>query len=382
MASSSTEPSPSPSPPKEVRNWLELPRDVTASILSCLGAIEILKSGQMVCKLWLDICKDPLMWRTIDIRKNGDPDDFLDFRSDVQKMYRYIIDRSCGQIVDISIEDFRFDQQLLYITASSRQIKRLRLASCSFVSDNELVEAIEKLPLLEELDLTQTYFKSPESCMEALGRCCPHFKTLKLNSFVHKVYVNPSYGKDYSKHAIAIGKYLPGLHHLELIGSWMTNIGLEAILDGCPKLESLDLRGCFNIRLKEYLGRRCAEQIKHVKLPYDSLKGTEFISDIGETFSEEDYNLNCSHHFFSMGNNSAELEDENGDDDSDYDFGYSSEDDFLDNDDSMSINYDYDDFLDYDDFTAYDDDDEDDDDDTDDTDDDDDDDTDDYDDDD
>nr|GEX23874.1 hypothetical protein [Tanacetum cinerariifolium] len=42
--------------------------------------------------------------------------------------------------------------------------------------------------------------------------------------------------------AIAIGKTLHALRHLELIGNTMSNIGLKAILDGCCHLETLDLQ--------------------------------------------------------------------------------------------------------------------------------------------
>ncbi|CAB4306924.1 unnamed protein product [Prunus armeniaca] len=51
-------------------------------------------------------------------------------------------------------------------------------------------------------------------------------------------------------------------HHLQLRGNKLTNDGLQAILDGCPHLESLDLRGCFHLKLGGELGRRCAERIK------------------------------------------------------------------------------------------------------------------------
>ncbi|XP_062096289.1 F-box protein SKIP19-like [Humulus lupulus] len=327
MASSSTE----PSPPKEVRNWLEFPRDVTASILSRLGAIEIMTSGQMVCKSWLDICKDPLMWRTIDMRNNGD----RDFGLDLEKMCRDVVDRSCGQLVDINIEQFGSDELVRHITSSSSQIKRLRLACCYDVSDEGLIEAIEKLPLLEELDLTLCSFS--ENFIEALGNCCPHFRTLKLNSQAHKLPdMDPDEEKDFNEDVIAIGKYLPGLRHLQLIGSSMTNMGLQAILDGCPNLESLDLRQCLNINLKENLGKRCAEQIKLIRLPYDPLKDYGYIADYSEVFFGEDDDFPFADHE-SFLSNLLELEDEIGDD---FDYGYSDEDGFSDYDDFTAINYD------------------------------------------
>ncbi|GKG55700.1 putative F-box/LRR-repeat protein 23, partial [Tanacetum coccineum] len=67
--------------------------------------------------------------------------------------------------------------------------------------------------------------------------------------------------------AIAIGKTIPALRHLELIGNGMSDIGLKAILDGCCHLETLDLRG-----LKANMGKECVEHIKNLKLSSDSLQ--------------------------------------------------------------------------------------------------------------
>ncbi|KAL8526263.1 hypothetical protein ACS0TY_015475 [Phlomoides rotata] len=59
---------------------------------------------------------------------------------------------------------------------------------------------------------------------------------------------------------------MSNLRHLSLI----CNTILEAILDGCPHLESLDLHLCFHIDL-EVVGKRCCEQIKRVKGTFDSV---------------------------------------------------------------------------------------------------------------
>ncbi|XVF68321.1 hypothetical protein PTKIN_Ptkin10aG0195400 [Pterospermum kingtungense] len=67
-----------------------------------------------------------------------------------------------------------------------------------------------------------------------------------------------------------------GLRHLQLVGNELSNQGLQAILDGCPYLESLDLRNCFNVNLEGDLGERCAEQIKNLKHPNDSLHDYQF----------------------------------------------------------------------------------------------------------
>jgi hypothetical protein len=60
-------------PPDEFRNWLALPREVTASILMRLDAFEILTSAQMVCSPWHKLCKDPSMWRAVHMRNSLAP---------------------------------------------------------------------------------------------------------------------------------------------------------------------------------------------------------------------------------------------------------------------------------------------------------------------
>ena len=94
---------------EECRNWLELPRDVTVSILQRLGTIEILETAQKVCMLWRNISKDPSMWNSIDMRNH-------DMDYDLEKMCIHAIDRSCGHLQDINIENFGTDNLLAYIT--------------------------------------------------------------------------------------------------------------------------------------------------------------------------------------------------------------------------------------------------------------------------
>uniref|UniRef100_A0A2P2JMA8 Uncharacterized protein MANES_14G135100 n=1 Tax=Rhizophora mucronata TaxID=61149 RepID=A0A2P2JMA8_RHIMU len=95
------------------RNWVELPRDVTGSILLRLGAIEILTNAQRVCTTWHSICKEPTMWRSIDMHNHGD---LWDTEYDIDKMCRHAVDRSSGGLVDINIEYFGTDDLLRYIT--------------------------------------------------------------------------------------------------------------------------------------------------------------------------------------------------------------------------------------------------------------------------
>ncbi|XP_076924898.1 putative F-box/LRR-repeat protein 22 [Bidens hawaiensis] len=131
-------------------------------------------------------------------------------------------------------------------------------------------EAFKNLPLLEELSLAGSYLLPKD--IEVTGRYCPLLKTLKVNSKQYGVLCE----NDDNEAALAIGKNLPQLTHLQLVRNSIENIGLEAILDGCCHLESLDLRGCVKLDLKGDLGERCSQQIKYLKFPHHSFEGHTF----------------------------------------------------------------------------------------------------------
>jgi hypothetical protein len=104
----------------EIPNWLELPRDITSNILQRLCSFDIVTSACQVCPLWWNICKDPLMWRTIDMIQTHMPRDsrsryYAIADENLVKICRFAIDRSCCQLENIDIADFGTDDLLAYI---------------------------------------------------------------------------------------------------------------------------------------------------------------------------------------------------------------------------------------------------------------------------
>lgn len=116
------------------------------------------------------------------------------------------------------------------------------------------MEIANKFPLLEELHISFCDNISKDS-LEVIGRCCPLLKSLKFL----KMHCG---GLKCDKEAFAIAKTMPKLRHLDIYCNALTNVGLIAILDGCPLLESLNVRGCIHLNLSGSLGTRCCEQIK------------------------------------------------------------------------------------------------------------------------
>ncbi|GMH20809.1 hypothetical protein Nepgr_022651 [Nepenthes gracilis] len=265
-------------PKEESRNWLELPRDVTMTILMKLGAIEILDTTQFVCRSWHSLCKDPSMWRKIDMENIGDPD----LREMYEKMTYNAVDRSCGGLVEIHIQYFGNDDLLNFIADRSSRLKSLRLACCYWITDEGFTEAIKKLPLLEEVELTLCTFSAEE--IKAVGLGCPFLKTFKLN---HQGSRDPNFADD--EEALVIAETMPRLCHLQLIGNGLTSTGLEAIVNGCRHLESLDLRACFHVHLAGSLGKRCTEQIKHFRQPRDSTDDYKFVTTTDYDSDYESY---------------------------------------------------------------------------------------------
>ena len=152
-------------------------------------------------------------------------------------------------------------------------------------------ELAAKLPLLEELDMTISSLS--EEPLKALGRYCPLLKSLKWNQLWDgrpHIHIEGDEEFDDDGVALAIAKNMPKLRHLQLIGNKVTNDGLRAILDGCPHLESLDIRKCFNVTLSGNLGKRCAERIKSLRRPDDPIDDYEFAAEIddGGSFDEDD----------------------------------------------------------------------------------------------
>ncbi|KAJ9560885.1 hypothetical protein OSB04_006045 [Centaurea solstitialis] len=223
------------------RNWLELPSDVM----------------------------DNILFRVVDKKF---------------AMCKQAVDRSQGQLIDITIGDFGNYELLQYVADRSTQLRHLRIISCD-ASLYKSWKALKKFPLLEELGLYSK--KVPKEAVKAICCYCPSsLKTLKINEY--SLYRD--YADSCDKMGILIGENLHELEHLELIGNNMTDIGLQAILDGCRQLKLLDLRmSCF-IKFEGGLEKRCLEQIECLIRPDKALKGSQYIYGYDDLLDDpEDY---------------------------------------------------------------------------------------------
>ncbi|KAL0846269.1 hypothetical protein Bca101_019515 [Brassica carinata] len=103
------------------------------------------------------------------------------------------------------------------------------------LSRGGLTEALVKLPLLEELEVS--YCSLSAESLKVVGQSCPNLKTLKLI----RLWVIRFPSVNDNDDALAISESMHGLSHLQLISNKLTDAGIEAILYNCPDLEHLDL---------------------------------------------------------------------------------------------------------------------------------------------
>ncbi|WOG96154.1 hypothetical protein DCAR_0415485 [Daucus carota subsp. sativus] len=264
-----------PAPPS--RNWLELPPELTASIFHRVGAIDVLMNARKVCRTWRQLCSDPEMWRVVDLRYTGDLCDI-----DLRKMARKALEMSAGHLVDLTVRHFADDELLNFIADRSSQLRRVSLISCFSITSDGLSEMVKKLPLLEDLHLYRIHVS--KQAIEVAGKHCTQLKSFKLNS---QDYGYSNIGCD--EEAVAIAENMHGLRHLQLFGNKITTDGLLAILEKCPHLESLDLRRCLNVaNLEPDLLKRLSQQMKDLRLTYDSLEDFDLIDEIDDKFDDLD----------------------------------------------------------------------------------------------
>ncbi|XP_009792538.1 putative F-box/LRR-repeat protein 9 [Nicotiana tabacum] len=269
-------------PPSSSPPWVELPREITENILQRLGTIEIVESAERVCSTWWKVCHDPAMWHVIIDLKY----DVFSFKTPrvLEQICRIAVERSQGQLLKINIDNFGSKDLLDYIAQRSSQLRHLRLVKCYCNLAGGLAAIAKNLPLLEELHIHFTVITKDD--IEIIGRSCPLLKSFILNASVSVTFGLPSFQDD--DQALAIARSMPKLQRLSLLENTLTNVGLQAILDGCPHLELLDLRYCYNLNLEGDLGRRCRQQIVDLKLPQDSTYDYGFF-DINYGYEDDVY---------------------------------------------------------------------------------------------
>ncbi|KAG6419603.1 hypothetical protein SASPL_121825 [Salvia splendens] len=169
--------------------WIHLPRDITADILQRLG-VDDLQGSRLVA-----------------------------------------IDRSQGQLIDLTVHYFGSANLMNHIARRSTNLKRVKLGICFHISGFHAARIFAKLPHLEELHLTLDRAVD----IRSIGYACPTLKSFSLNTFNCKFVLLEGADDVISFYrnlcARAIAESMPNLQHLQLFAHWIGNQGLEDILE-------------------------------------------------------------------------------------------------------------------------------------------------------
>jgi hypothetical protein len=142
-------------------------------------------------------------------------------------------------------------------------------------------------PLLEEIECSHD--KLPAEFFRSLGSVRPQLKRLRIHmqwfdhdQMMHELGMgnhqndededeepeesDEAWEARQNEDAFAIAESLHELRVLQMAGNSLTNIGVYAILEGCPHLECLDISACYHVDVNDEL-KVCCARLKHVWLP-------------------------------------------------------------------------------------------------------------------
>ncbi|KAJ9566048.1 hypothetical protein OSB04_002014 [Centaurea solstitialis] len=163
----------------------------------------------------------------------------------------------------------------LALKDSSSKLNRLCLTQyCHGVTGYGLSNSLKRLPHLETLELSFLDIRKEE--IEVIGRTCPLLKSFQWSLWGGDVYAH------------AIAKSMPALRHLTLVGIMDDAGGVQAILNGCPHLESLDLRLCAYLDHDGNIEKMCKERIKDFKYNPDNVRKANEDSDVDAFYDDDD----------------------------------------------------------------------------------------------
>ncbi|KAJ3685576.1 hypothetical protein LUZ61_014740 [Rhynchospora tenuis] len=246
---------PPPEPLAEERDWAELQTDALMVIFRKLGMHEVLLRVSKVCSSWRKSAKDDsLLWRRIDMGMPFSTFQYISkFKGRIDMAIGY--DRTCIEedaMIAIGTEMSKVAvnwggdcvEQLLigpavdyfnildYVADRARNLKSLSLIGI-FLDVESVANALGRLKQLEEIRIDRCSAPSG-MMMKVIGTACPQLKRLKLifPTLEEEIWIQ-----------LGIPKPMLQLEFLQLVFTFITTEELMKILERCPNLERLDLRG-------------------------------------------------------------------------------------------------------------------------------------------
>ncbi|KAK8672949.1 hypothetical protein V6N13_111306 [Hibiscus sabdariffa] len=225
----------------EFRSWDELLPDALGLIFKNLPLEEILTVIPRVCKSWQRAVSGPYCWQDIDIEQWSQQcrPGILD------RMLQMLITRSSGSLHKLCVTGLPNGQSFSFIADNAKSLRTLQLPR-SEISDSVVEQVAGRLSSVTFLDVS--YCKNIGApALEAIGKHCKLLMGLRRT--MHPLEVVDKLSQD--DEALAIANTMPKLKQLEVAYLLISTEGVLKILESCPDLELLDVRGCWNVKLEE-----------------------------------------------------------------------------------------------------------------------------------
>jgi len=265
-------------PLPSARDWSELPLDALSSIFDKLGAMEVLMGASLVCHSWVRAAKVVHdLWRSVYMVRHpavADKDEDV-----LCAMAKAAVDRSDGRLEVFAGKRFVTDDLLKYIGDRSPSLKGLGLISCPQVTNEGFTQLTTRSPLLQDLVLLNCANVGGDAYQAAGVACGANLKHFALRKGWY----------DQRGGAIGIAT-MRELQDLSLVGSDITTDELVTVIGGCPRLERLCVRDCYNVVVDDALRAKCA-RINTLTLPSVQDALARYYSDDYDDFQATD----CSH---------------------------------------------------------------------------------------
>ena len=158
----------------------------------------------------------------------------------------------------------------------------------SEITDQAVEKHAECFPALKVLDISNCLNITPKG-IQALGRHCKLLVQLKRNMPPPDLPqgFNTAANKVVEEEALAVANTMPMLEQLELAYGLFSDLALNAILTKCQLLRTLDILGCWNVRLEGDIEERCCA-LESFREPWEPEYGTDSSSGGDYEFDDTD----------------------------------------------------------------------------------------------
>ncbi|KAF8714883.1 hypothetical protein HU200_027417 [Digitaria exilis] len=217
-----------------------------------VAADEVARGPALVCRAWMQAVASPDMWGDVDIEAWCRR---VNCRARADAAVRRLVARAQGTLRRLSA--YRVgDASLTYVAASGKLLNVLQIPM-SEITDQIVEKHAECLPALKVLDISYCLNITSRG-IEALGQHCKLLAQLKRNMPPPEPPLgNNAVAKVVEEEAMAVANTMPKLEQLELAYGLFSDLAVNAILNKCPLLRSLDILGCWNVRLDGDIEERC-----------------------------------------------------------------------------------------------------------------------------